>query len=218
MKLFSILLLGIASVGQAQTLQFDATVGTELRRQVQDDFSVLSGIQGARNSTLHREIFGPMEGQAYAHWFSDRVSYFGLSDCGSPQSAVACVEPKIKRKIWVTKNYTGIDHPQIARVMTLFHEARHTEDEHGNWSHSRCPIFYKEKSIWTGKGLRWHYACDSTPYGSYASASVMLHNIARYCMNCSGKWIADASLYSNDQIKRVVKRKAKLRLRADFAE
>ncbi len=202
----------------AMDLQFDAEVSPGLRDQVLGDFRSIELISGERASSLHQEIFGPVSGSTYLRWFSDRVSYFGLSDCGSPSSAVACVDPQVKRKIWVTKNYTEINHPQIARVMTLFHEARHTEDQNGNWPHALCSIFFGEKSIWTGQSLRLHAACDRTPYGSYASAAVMLHNISKFCTECSSKLRQDADLYSRDQAKRVSRRKARLRIRDDFQE
>jgi hypothetical protein len=219
MRLLSFLVLMLLPFyANAFELQFDAEVGPLLREQVLGDFRSIELISSERASSLHEEIFGAVSGSNYLRWFSERVSYFGLSDCGSPASAVACVDPHAKRKIWVTKNYTEINHPQIARIMTLFHEARHTEDENRNWPHALCSIFYGEKSIWTGQSLRLHSACDHTPYGSYASAAVMLHNISKFCTDCSSKVRQDADLYSLDQARRVTRRKAKLRIRGDFQE
>jgi hypothetical protein len=199
-------------------IQFDSNVSPALRAQVDLDLRLAAGIHGRPASPLHLEIFGEMSGEVYRDWFLSRVKEFGFGNCGGSGGAVACVQSANSRKIWVTSNYTLIDHPEIARVMTLFHEARHTESENRNWPHSRCPLFFKEKSIWTGKGLSFHFACDRTEYGSYASASVMLNQISRKCLNCSDKIKTDAKIYSDDQVKRVTRKKSFDRLMRDFRQ
>jgi len=202
----------------ASGLDFDSNVPQALRTQVMGDLSLAESIRNERVSDLHREVYGdPRVGQ-YSEWFQARVSFFGFGDCGGSSSAVACVQGKNDRKIWVTRNYVDIEHPQIARVMTLFHEARHTESVNRNWPHARCPIFFKPKSIWTGVSLKWHFACDRTEYGSYGAASILLNSIARFCTNCSSKVKGDAALYSEDQIKRVIRKSAYRRLVQDFRD
>jgi hypothetical protein len=196
-------------------LKFDSNVSTRLRQQVMTDFELIQSMASTRESPIHSEIFGKIEGANYLQWFQNRVKFFGFNNCGGP-SAVACVKPQYLNKIFVTGNYTGINHPQIARLMTLYHEARHTERENGNWSHAKCPSNFPYRSIWTGKRLNGNYACDATVYGSYASASVMLNNISRHCETCSEKTKQDAKLYSDDQVKRVVDKTAAEKLKADF--
>jgi len=203
---------------QASGIQFDATVSEGLRNQVKGDLALMDGIRMSRSSRLHDEIFGIPNRGMHLDWFTSRVSFFGFSDCGGSGGAVACVQVRNTRKIWVTRNYVEIEHPQIARIMTLFHEARHTEAENRNWPHSRCPLFFKEKSIWTGKSLNWHYACDRTEYGSYSSASVLLNNVSRFCVNCTDKLKLDATIYSKDQAKRITKRSAWVKLMRDLRD
>ncbi len=219
MKLFFIfsLLLFTRQIGAVElNLKFDSNVSSSLRKQVSDDFELMGSIAGFQQSPLHLEIFGNLDGKGYLQWFTDRVSFFGYSNCGGP-SAVACVNGKYKNKIFVTGNYTRISHPQIARLMTLYHEGRHTEFDHGMWPHAKCPSQFPYRSIWTGKKLAGNYACDATVYGSYASASVLLNNISRFCQNCSEKMKEDAKIYSDDQVKRVIDLSSAERLKQDFS-
>jgi hypothetical protein len=212
-----VFLFGVSST-QSMGLEFDPGVPVFLKEQVEGDLQFADSVRNTRVSKLHREIFGSAGQGEALHWFDSRVSYFGYGDCGGSATAVACVQGRNDRKIWVTRNYVEIEHPQVARVMTLFHEARHTEGHRRNWPHSRCSPFFKHKSIWTGSDLRWHFACDRTEYGSYGSASVLLNNISRFCSNCTEKVRRDAAIYSEDQVKRIVRRSASLRIKADFRE
>ena len=94
--------------------------------------------------------------------------------------------------------------------MVVFHEARHTESQNGNWSHATCPTPFVDangkeiKSIWTGSTLAGEAACDSTALGSYGSSTIMLKNIQLNCTNCTDKVKMDAGLYADDQYKRLV--------------
>ncbi len=203
-------------IANAAGIEFDSNVPVSLKVQVEGDLRFLDSVRNSRVSKLHRDIFGSAKPGEYANWFHSRVDYFGYGDCGGSSSAVACVQGRSDRKIWVTRNYVEIEHPQVARVMTLYHEARHTESDRRNWPHSRCPIFYKQKSIWTGGSLNWHFACDRTEYGSYGSASILLNNVSRFCANCSEKVRSDGAIYSNDQIRRITKKAAFLRIQSDF--
>ncbi len=203
------------AIGSAD-MQFDENVATDLKSQVVNDFSFLESIQASKASPIHQTTFGTVSGANYLQWFNKRVLFFGVDTCGG-STAVACVDPAFKNKIWVTDNYIQISHPQIARLMTLYHEARHTEEENDNWPHAKCPSNFKPTSIWTGAKLNNEYACDDTAYGSYSSASVMLNNISKFCTNCSAKVKADAKLYSDDQVKRVIDNTAIQQLAVDFA-
>ncbi|MBC7395991.1 MAG: hypothetical protein H7333_00990, partial [Bdellovibrionales bacterium] len=162
----------------ADLIQFDDTVTPALRMELNGDFDFLSSVQSEKTSPLHRELFGMVQGASYLQWFNARVYRLGVDVCGGPAS-VACQMNAYPHQIFVTPNYVQNGYPQIARLMTLFHEARHSEVENNHWPHARCSLTYPEISIWTGLGLKGHYACDSSEYGSYASASVMLNNISK---------------------------------------
>lgn len=105
--------------------------------------------------------------------------------------------------------------------MIIFHEARHTEDDHGNWSHATCPTPFRNergedmRSIWTGASLAGEPACDVTPKGSYGSSTIMLKNISQFCSNCTEKVKADAALYAADQIGRITNAQAKRQMIED---
>ena len=212
---FALVIFSSAS-SHAQNVEYDTNVSPDLKARVEGDFQFLLTIQSEKESPIHQKTFGKVDGANYLQWFNQRVLFFGVDSCGGG-AAVACVKPEYANKIWVTNNYIDIDHPQIARLMTVFHEARHTEAENDNWPHARCPLLFPYRSIWTGARLGGNYACDSTEFGSYASASVMLNNISKFCTNCSDKVKADAKLYSDDQVKRVIDDGAIQRLATDFA-
>lgn len=213
--LSALLLFSVHAQAEVIDLRFDSSVSSSLRKQVLDDFVQMQLITSIQQSPIHQEIFGSVDGINYLNWFQQRVKFFGFDSCGGP-SAVACMKPKYPNKIFVTGNYTGRNHPQIARLMTLYHEARHTETENGYWSHAKCPSNFPYRSIWTGKKLAGNYACDGTAYGSYSSASVLLNNISKFCQSCSDKMKQDSKIYSDDQVKRVVDAASIEKLKQDF--
>ncbi len=126
--------------------------------------------------------------------------------------------------MFVTDNYIKFEHPQIARLMIIYHEARHTERENDNWTHATCPVpFIGEdgqeiKSIWTGARLAGEEACDNSPFGSYGSSTIMLKNISMFCENCNEKVKMDADIYAQDQLKRITNQKAKEDMKKDFGQ
>lgn len=223
MKITSILFAAVlmaATQAQAE-LKFDNNVPASLKQQMLDDLKFMGSIHSTSATPLHEKVFGPVAGDAYIRFFNQRVLSVGVSDCGSP-NAVACVMPLYGKKIWMTKNYTAFSHPQIARLSVVYHEARHTEREHGNWAHAKCPVPFKNaqgqdvKSIWTGALLQGQDACDVTPFGSYGSQTILLRNIATKCLSCTEKVKADANLYALDQLQRVIDKNAQAAMRQDF--
>lgn len=205
-------------------IKFDAGVDATLQKQINDDLSFMAQIQGNAGSGLHQQIFGAVSGPAYATWFQKRIFSVGKNDCGSA-IAVACVIPfQNPNKMWVTPNYSNFNHPQIARVSVIYHEARHSETNHGNWSHAKCPTPFKDAqgkdivSIWTGAQLQGQPACDITPFGSYGSQTILLKNIAKNCSNCNSKVKADAEMFGTDQFGRIIDAKSRTQMSADFAK
>lgn len=189
---------------------FDTNVPKTIQNQITQDLQFISTIQGNTQSTLHQQIFGAVDGDTYSHFFNSRVTDIGLNGCGDG-NAVACVIPfRSSSKMWITQNYIKFSHPQIARLMVVFHESRHTENENGNWAHATCPNPFLDaqnqpmKSIWTGADLASQPACDETPFGSYGSSMIMLKNISKFCTNCNGKVKMDAGIYADDQLKRII--------------
>jgi hypothetical protein len=208
--------------GPALALQFDTNVEPALRDQMLRDLSFIGSVQSTSATPLHQRVFGAVSGPVYSKWFDGRIFSVGKSGCGSG-NAVACVMPFMdSNKMWVTRNYTQFDHPQIARVSVIFHEARHSEVQNGNWSHANCPNPFRDaqgndiKSIWTGAVLAGQPACDVTPFGSYGSQTILLKNIAKNCTNCNSKVRADADLFGNDQFGRIIDAKSKAAMKADF--
>ena len=219
--LLPVLAFVLSTTAAQASLQFDSDVQPALKAQILEDFSFIQSIKSIRATPLHQKIFGDVDGANYFEWFTKRVFSVGLNDCGS-SSAVACVIVSVPNKIWMTPNYTKFSHPQIARLSVVYHEARHTESENGKWSHATCPTPFKDakgnnmQSIWTGALLEGKPACDVTAFGSYGSATIFLKNIGLNCSNCSEKVMADANLYGNDQLGRIVDAASKKNMMLDF--
>jgi hypothetical protein len=205
----------------AFALNFDQKVPEPIKTQMLADLEFISGIQGTGASQIHSSIYGQVNGGAYKNFFETRVKSVGLNGCGNP-NAVACVMPLVPAKMWLTENFIKFSHPQIARMMVVFHEARHTEYSHLNWPHASCPTPFvgadgqEIKSIWTGASLAGEPACDETPLGSYGSSTLMLKNIQAFCSNCTDKVKQDAGIYADDQFKRIINADAKQAMRDDI--
>jgi hypothetical protein len=223
MKLLLVAALAVAAPLSAFAYSFDNDVPADVKNQIIQDMAFMKTIQGETSTNLHKQIFGTVDGPTYVKWFEDRVTAVGMNDCGGGK-AVACVIPFYdSSKIWLTQNYVRFSHPQIAKMMVVFHEARHTEDANGNWGHATCPTPFVDqdgkevKSIWTGATLAGEPACDVTPLGSYGSSTILLKNVQKYCKNCTDKVKMDAGLYADDQLKRITDRGAREQMDKDFA-
>ncbi|MFH1723167.1 MAG: hypothetical protein ABII00_00955 [Elusimicrobiota bacterium] len=200
--------------GPGVNLRFDPGVPEKIRLQFSADLGFIARIKGSGASDLHGKIFGRVHGLSYADFFGSRIKAVGLHSCGSP-SATACVISRFPNKMWLTSNYRKFDRPQILRMMVAFHEARHTEAEHRNWPHARCPVPFLDgdgkevRGRVTGISLAGKPACDVTPLGAYGSSMIMVKNISRFCSNCTDKVMMDAGLYADDQLKRIIDPEAK---------
>ncbi len=190
-------------------LKYDKAVPSEIVQQFQSDLTFVSSIQGSSTSSLHQRVFGSVSGSSYMKFFNARINMIGLNNCGGG-GAVACFIPSTGRTMWLTSRYTGISHPQIARLMVIFHEARHAEYLKLAWAHATCPTPFLDTdgkpmlSIWTGASLAGEPACDKTPIGSYGSSMIMLKNISENCSNCTDKVKMDAGIFADDQLKRII--------------
>jgi hypothetical protein len=189
---------------------------------MREDLTFVTTLASETASELHKKIFGSIDGATYKKFFENRVRSIGLDDCGGG-NAVACVIPFYDpSKMWITQNYIKFSHPQIARLMVVFHESRHTETKNGNWSHATCPTPFVDadgaeiKSIWTGARLAGEPACDITPFGSYGSSLIMLKNVSKFCTNCTDKVKMDAGIYADDQYKRIIDGNAKKAIKEDL--
>jgi len=206
------------------SLVFDVNVPALIKNQMLADLKFMSSIRGQKQTPLHRQIFGPVSGASYQSFFQAHIQNVGLDSCGD-SNAVACVIPfGNPNKMWVTQNFIKFKHPQIARLMVMYHEARHSESDNGNWPHDTCPDPFLDsqgrdmKSIWTGAKLAGEPACDSTALGSYGSSTILLKNIGKFCDNCNSKVKMDADLYATDQLGRIDRTDVKQEMLLDFAK
>jgi len=206
----------------ALALNFDKNVPANIKAQMLDDLTFINQLQGNGATPFHKQIYGQVDGATYQKFFESHINELGMDDCGGG-AAVACVIPFFSpHKMWLTKNFVQFSHPQIARLMVVYHEARHSESEHGNWGHDYCPTPFLDDngkdmtSIWTGASLAGQPACDSTAFGSYGSSTIMLKNVSKFCSNCTDKVKMDADMYSTDQLGRIDDPKVKASMIADF--
>jgi hypothetical protein len=204
-------------------VKFDQNVTPDVRAEFTNDLQFIGQIQGAAASNFHQKVFGAsVSGPAYTNFFDQRILDVRMGDCGI-SAAVACVIGSIPNTMNLTANYTTINHPQIARLMVIFHEARHTETAKGGWPHAMCPNPFNDahgqpmKSIWTGAPLAGMPGCDTTPAGAYGISIIMLENIARSCTNCNDKVKMDAHLFASDQMNRIINQKAYQALSQDLS-
>ncbi|MFZ3229549.1 MAG: hypothetical protein WA160_05045 [Pseudobdellovibrio sp.] len=210
-------------VVQAKAVKFDANVPQNIQTQMVDDLAFMSQLTGNSSTPFHKAIYGTVDGTTYKNFFESHITSVGLSACGGG-FAVACVQPFFNpNKMWLTENFIKFNHPQVARLMVVYHEARHAETNHGNWGHDTCPTPFLDvdgkdmASIWTGAKLEGQPACDSTELGSYGSSTILLKNISKFCSNCNDKVKMDADIYSTDQLGRIDRPEVKKAMLADFA-
>lgn len=206
----------------AWSLTFDSNVPPAIQKQMVEDLNFINQIQGQGQSKYHQQIFGGVDGAKYKTFFESHIKSIGVDGCGNG-AAVACVIPYMGKKMFLTQNFIKFSHPQIARMMVVYHEARHTEANNGNWGHDTCPTPFldengKDKaSIWTGAKLEGEPACDSTAFGSYGSSTIMLKNVSLFCTNCSDKVKMDADIYATDQLGRIDEPAVKKAMLDDFS-
>lgn len=214
--------IGVLVSVNVWALTYDSDVPKDLQNQMNQDLGFVAQVQGNGQTKFHQQIYGAVDGKSYKSFFESHIEEAGLDDCGD-SLAVACVSPFYNpNKMWLTPNYTKFSHPQIARLMIVFHEARHAESDHGNWMHDTCPNPFKDEtgkdkvSIWTGAKLAGQPACDSTPFGSYGSSTIMLKNVSKFCANCTDKVKMDADIYAMDQLGRIDRAEVKKAMLSDF--
>lgn len=220
MKILLVLAVTLSAVASF-AVGFDSNVPADVQKQMVQDLEFMTTVHGTGQTGLHAKIFGQLDGATYKSFFENRIKSIGYNSCGGG-NAVACVYPMLGKKMFITDNYIKFSHPQISRLMVVYHEARHTESENGNWSHATCPTPFLDadgsemKSIWTGATLAGQPACDVTPLGSYGSSTILIKNVSKFCDNCNEKVKMDASEYAADQMKRVIDAKAKEDMKNDF--
>lgn len=222
-QLIAILFVSVAATSAFAALKFDSDVPKNIQTQMVEDLNFMYQVTGSAQTPFHKEIFTSLDGKAYQTFFETRIFSVGVDSCGGG-AAVACVQPFFDpNKMWLTSNFINFSHPQVARVMVVYHEARHSETKNGNWMHASCPRPFLDAngkdmvSIWTGAKLEGQAACDSRYQGSYGSSTIMLKNISKFCSNCNDKVKMDADIYAMDQLNRVSKPAVKQQMLADFA-
>jgi hypothetical protein len=214
-----------APADDAPLNHFGSDITPALRAQLTSDMQFLTSITGSGGSSLDEQVFGSsgsISGAAYSSYFDQRVTGFSMNDCGGGTAVLACVIPSTGHTMWITQNFLTYDMPQVERLSTLLHEARHTEDQNDNWPHVNCPTPFLDadgntvRGYFSGTILAGLPACDTTAVGAYAAGLIFLKNVSRFCSNCTDKVKMDGSLFADDTFKRIVDPEASRQLRSDL--
>ena len=219
------LALAFGSAAARADLSYDDDVTPELRTQLAQDVAFVTSIEGASASDNYRAIFGTskLDGASLMKFFEERITGFGLDECGGGPAVAACVQPFLdSHKMWITPNYIRFNAPQLYRLSVIFHESRHTEDEHGNYPHATCPTPYRDeagndiKGILSGTLMAGKPACDTTILGAYGLQATLLKNVQLNCATCTEKVKADGELFGNDTVMRISNVPQRNKLRKDL--
>lgn len=212
MRLFIVLVAILTSVHALAEITFDNEVPMDLQTQIRGDLDMISSVQGTTGSATFQSIFQTkiLDGVSLKNFFNQRITAFGMDDCGGGGSVAACVIPwNSTSKMWVTPNYVKFSAPQLFRISIIFHESRHTEENNGFFSHVNCPVPYKDASgrdivgIISGRPMAGLPACDNKINGAYGLQAVLLKNVEHACTNCTEKVRQDGQLFGNDAINRI---------------
>lgn len=192
---------GFFLLPNTNALEYDSNIPTPIKKKLNADLDFIFSInKNNKSSNLQKEIFSEFSGDAFKKFFNSRVKKIGFDSCGG---STACAKPnEDPDKIWISPDFINSDIPQILRIITLFHEARHLEASYANWPHEICPIPFLDKDgkdiigIWSKEKLEGQEACDWSVYGSYAITAVMAENISKFCTECSNQLKQDAHKYA----------------------
>jgi hypothetical protein len=227
MKLFSALVLfSLVQTSPAfATLQFSRSVPAPVQKQMLEDISFLESIHGGTTSALYPQIFSDstLEGKTVSQFFQDRISNVDMNDCGGGPAVAGCVITRLSRDtMFLTNNYVTFDMPQVYRVSIILHESRHTEINHGSWTHVICPTPYLDTNgkdivgIISGHKMEGLPACDNVILGAYGLQAILLKNIENVCTTCSEKVLMDAKIYGNDDLLRISNLPARKQMNDDL--
>lgn len=205
----------------ANQFVFDKNVTSEVKTQMLNDLNFIYQVELSRVSPLHTKIFGKfVKDKTYRSFFTSRVKKVGYDS--TQTSAMAYVQIFNPNKMYFALNFVKFKVPQVSRVLTMYHESRHTEYSKGNWTHATCPMpFIGEdgKEVvgeTTGIKLAGLDACDTTELGAYALGGILLNNLSKFCSNCTEKVKMDANFYAEAARKRIIDAGAQKRLKVDY--
>lgn len=221
LRLILTLLGTLLLFGCDSSLRFDGDIPESVRLQMSQDLEFIQGIQGQSASPLHQKVFGPLvEGKAYVRFFAKRIQRVGRNDCSGGMACVLSFYDS--HKMFISDDYINYDIPQVLRLASLIHEARHSEEKELFWPHANCPVPYVDanknpiRGIITGKLLEGTSSCDDDVLGAYGVEVIFMANLQKRCTNCSQKTLMDAALYAADSAKRIIGQSAVTKLNQDL--
>lgn len=148
-------------------------------------------VKGDSGTPLQRKIFaGPVSGQVYRQWFSERVQRIEMKNDGCGYTARVDSEgPPGVIYISSCVNQNVGSESKVYWLSVLFHEARHLEAQDKHWHHD---------VIVDSSGMVM--AFDRSAMGAYGVEKVFAYNLARFCQNCSADFKQQARDVYEDSI------------------
>jgi hypothetical protein len=166
------------------------------QQTIESDFNAVSQFSFSNVSPLFQELFDGQEASDVTRFFFKRVTSFSW-DPSLTGNILASAAPGTTH-ITVGPALFDSSIPQIYRISTLIHEARHNESK--RWGHVGCNSDYTFKLdgiVFPETRLAHTYACDRSAKGAYGIEYVFLRAIVNSCTNCTEKMKLDAKLYGD---------------------
>ena len=182
---------------------YEANFPLLLQKRTDTAIEVLRTYRGHSSSSLHQKIFGaPVDGRVYLTYLKNRIRLLRFDyhekECG--KDTYACSE---NYTVWLSpETPSSTDQvPMVLRQMILIHEARHSENIRDGWIHEACPRPFPEDPASAGEA-----ECDYVVKGAYGVEYIFAKNLVNYCDNCGSKIKADAKIYAEIALDRVIGR------------
>lgn len=215
-------MLAVGLACPVHAVAISADMPAEMRLSLEEALNFLEGIRSgqAKESQLHRELFGGIDGAAYDAFIDANVREIIPGEC-DPEPPMGC---KVLARtygwdqIQITPSFPRVD--VVRRAVVLLHEARHFSlPDHGG--HVVCPKPFLDAqgrdivSVLTGESVAGLKSCDVGANGSYGLEYVFLTNLARGCSNCTEEITSKARFWAEQAYYRINDGSARAALRQD---
>jgi hypothetical protein len=165
------------------------------------DLAALSTLEFENVSPNHLKIFGSEKAVDIVNFIKRRikdVTFITKTKWADDPNNSLLAQTWPNGKMEVTAAF--FKKPQVDRISTIIHEARHAELK--DWPHVRCPKPYifsvdnKSYRIPSDPSAGLEVSCDMTDQGAYAIQYTFLSSVAESCINCFDDVRQEAELYS----------------------
>jgi hypothetical protein len=189
-------LIGAPSTAHAIFTMSSDPQALAAKQTIESDFNAVSQFSFSNVSPLFQKIFDGQEAADVTRFFLKRVTSFSW-DPSLTDIILASASPGTTH-ITVGPALLNSSIPQVYRISTFIHEARHNESK--RWGHVPCKSDYSFKLddiVFPETRLAQALFCDRYANGAYGVQYVFLRAIVNSCTNCTEKMKLDAKLYGD---------------------